>query len=305
MKLDILKKRLQQKDIILMDGAMGTEILRRGIATTLPLWSAEALLTNPSLVQKIHEDYLTSGAEIMITNTFSTTRRNFEKKGIGEQARKATLLACRLAKQAKAHVASSHEVYLAGSVAPLEDCYSPELTPSDEELAQEHVELAQNLKDGGVDFLLLETMITLRETLAALRASRKVGLPVAVSFCCNHSSRLLGGDSLETVIDAVEQFDPLFIGINCISLDIATSTVSHLKTITSFPISVYAQGNGLPDDDQGWKFVDEQKKKNYVLHMKQWITDGATIIGGCCGTTPEDIKQVRTTICHIKSYLSP
>ena len=95
---------------------------------TLPL-VAEALLTHPETVQHIHEDYIEAGAQIIITNTFRTTRRAFAKLDIADKAQQAaTILACHLVQQAIEHVKPEHEVYIAGSIAPLEDCYSPELS---------------------------------------------------------------------------------------------------------------------------------------------------------------------------------
>src|SRR5215831_1540534 len=109
-----LQDRLEQGEILIMDGGMGTEILHRGVSTTLPLWSAEALLTHPETVQHIHEDYIIAGAQIIITDTFCTTRRAFAKQGIVDQARETAILACHLAQQAIAQVQPEHEVYIAG-----------------------------------------------------------------------------------------------------------------------------------------------------------------------------------------------
>ena len=205
-----------------MDGGMGTEILHRGVSTTLPLWSAEALLTHSETVQHIHEDYIEAGAQIIITNTFRTTRRAFAKQSIADKASAATILACELVQQAIEHVKPEHEVYIAGSMAPLEDCYSPELTPSNQELMEEHAIYAQDLKSGGVDFLLLETMITLRETLAAIQAARQLAMPFAVSFCTDELGTLLGGEPLGEVVREVEKYDPIFLGINCVVPSVAT-----------------------------------------------------------------------------------
>lgn len=288
--------KLKTKEKILMDGAMGTEILNRGVPTTLPLWSAEANLSHPQVVQQIYEDYIKAGAEIIITNTFNTTRRMFDKKNMGDKAREATIAACRLAQKARTSVKSEQEVFIAGSVSPLEDCYSPELTPSQSELDAEHMELITDLKDGGVDFILIETMITLRETLAALRAAKDLDLPVAVSFCCNDQLQLLGGESLKEVVKKVEKYNPLFIGVNCVSPQTALQTVTFLHTITSFPISAYAQGDGMPDDDQGWKFEKHDQKSYYVQMTDKWIAAGATVIGGCCGTTPAYIESIAEEI---------
>jgi homocysteine S-methyltransferase len=288
-----LKQRLTAGEKLIMDGGMGSELERRGIATTLPLWSAEALFTHPEVVQQIHEDYIRAGAEIIITNTFRTTKRAFAKKGMAEQAASATALACTLAHQAIQNTHPDHEVYIAGSVAPLEDCYSPELTPPQQEIEAEHAELIPQLKQGGVDFILLETMITAREALSGVRAAQSNALPFAVSFCCNDRFELLGGDSLQEVVHEVEKFEPLFIGVNCVSTAIATQTVKKLRTLTTLPISVYAQGYGLADDEQGWKMVGEQNKPTYMQAAQQWLAAGAQIIGGCCGTTPAYIHALR------------
>ncbi len=292
MSLTTFKQKLASGQKILIDGGMGTEILRRGLQTELPLWSADVLLNHPEVVQQIHEDHIKAGAEVIVTNTFATTRRMFAKKGIEQKARGATILACRLASQARDTVESAQNVVVAGSVAPMEDCYSPKLTPPREDLEKEHLELAQDLRDGGVDFLLLETMITLRETLAACRAAQSVQLPMAVSFCCDEKGQLLGGEPLAEVLKAVQPFHPLFIGVNCVSTKIATETVRLLRGLTELPVAVYAQGDGEPDDDTGWVFREDQEHSPYLDAAKNWLDDGAQLIGGCCGTTPQDIAAL-------------
>ncbi len=284
------------KEKILLDGAMGTEILQRGVPTTLPLWSAEALLTHPEVVQKIHEDYISSSAEIIITDTFRTTRWALAKKGLAGKAHDMTVLACQLVQRAIERVEPAHPVYIAGSMAPLEDCYSPELTPPADDLAQEHYAYAQDLKAGGVNFLLLETMITLRETLAAIRAAQQVAMPFAVSFCTNERGELLGGEPLEQVVREVERYEPLFLGVNCVAPSIATKTLRALKSLSARPLSAYAQGDGIADDNQGWEFVAEKNVDNYVIYARQWLEAGAQIIGGCCGTSPAYTKRLRALL---------
>ena len=288
-----LRNRLQQREYLLMDGGMGTEILHHGVPTTLPLWSAEALLTHPEVVQRIHEDYIRAGAEIIITDTFRTTRRTFAKKGIADKAHDMTLLACQLVRQAIEQSNPRQQVYIAGSIAPLEDCYAPELTPSEEALQTEHYAYALDLKTGGVDFLLLETMITLRETMASIKAAKQLALPFAVSFCTKQDGTLLSGEPLKYIVKEIEPFDPLFIGVNCVSPEIATLTLKILRTLTSRPLSSYAQGDGILNDEQGWEFVEEDSIDQYLLHAQQWLQAGASIIGGCCGTSPAYIERLR------------
>ena len=215
-KIKNLSRRLKNKEIIIIDGATGTEIQRRGVKTTLPLWSAKALLTNPNVIKDIHKDYILNGADIIITNTFRTTVHTLKKANLENKATQITILACKLIKEAIKEAGVEKEIYIAGSMAPLEDCYSPELTPQKNELEREYLSLAKNLKKGGADFLLLETMITIKETLAAIKAVKKVKMSFAVSFCCNEKNQLLGGESIKLVIRKIEKYNPLFIGVNCI-----------------------------------------------------------------------------------------
>lgn len=295
-----IQQRLKGPRPVLLDGAMGTEILARGFDTKLPLWSAEVLLENPELIQQIHEDYIRAGAEIIVTNTFSTTQRNLAKKGLGEQAHALNILACQLAQQAQQATEVNHDVFIAGSIAPLEDCYSPELTPPQAELESEHARQAKDLKEGGADFILLETHITIRETLAAARAARAAGLPWAVCFCCGADGKLLGGETLEDALQAIRLLRPLFVGVNCVSASIAGEVLRRLKHITKLPIAVYAQGDGAPHDDQGWKFAAGQNaKEKYILAARRWLEDGACIIGSCCGSSPDYTLALKALIRDI------
>jgi homocysteine S-methyltransferase len=289
-----LNERLNTKACLLMDGGMGSEIEHRGCPTRLPLWSAEALFNHPEIVLQIHKDYIEAGAEIITTNTFRTTRRAFARRGIAEQAAAAAALACQLAQQARAEANVHHPVFIAGSIAPLEDCYAPELTPPQAEIEAEHAELVSQLKEGGVDCILLETMITARETLSGVRAACERGMPFAVSFCCNEQLSLLGGERLEEVIRDIEPFQPLFVGVNCVSIDRATTTLRHMREITALPLCVYAQGEGLVDNELGWKWktAEEQLLQRYLQAASSWLASGVQVIGGCCGTTPAYIRAL-------------
>lgn len=290
---------LKQNNPLVMDGGLGTEILRRGYETTLPLWSAEILIQNPQIVKEIHKDYIKAGAQIIITNTFRTTERTLRKKGLKGKAKELTILACKLARKAITETNPKHEVFIAGSIAPLEDCYSPETTPKDKDLRIEHLAYAKDLKAGGVDFLILETMITWRELFYALEAAKKTNLPVAVSLCCNDKLQLLSGEPLFEIIPKIKKYKPLFVGVNCTSQTIANQVVAYLKSITNIPISVYAQGDGIPDKYQGWKFDNQKQLEIYIESAKEWVKNGAKIVGGCCGTNPDYIKRLSREIKNI------
>jgi len=189
-------KRLTNRRPILLDGATGTELNRRGVNTDLPLWSAQALVTAPAVLHQVHADYVRAGAEVITANTFRTHRRSLARGGLGERAAELTRQAVDVARQAIHQAGYGRPSYVAGSLAPLEDCYSPELVPPQAECEQEHAEMARNLAAAGVDLILVETMNTIREARAAVRAARATGLPVLASFVCHGDGNLFSGESI-------------------------------------------------------------------------------------------------------------
>lgn len=287
-----LREALSQREIVILDGAMGTELQRHGVQTALPLWSGAANTSHGDLVQQIHTDYLEAGAQIITTNTFRTGTRPVKKADLTISSRELTGIACSHAHAARDRVGDLSRL-IAGCVATLEDCYEPDLTPPDSELREEHLELVHSLAAGGVDFIFAETMNTVRETVIVLEAAAKVGLPVAVSFVCNEKGELLSGESLESALIAVNRFTPLFVGTNCAPPDRLSSSVNILREMSKAPTAVYANGMGHPGEPLGWVFGElGTEADHYLSHVKGWIEAGAQVIGGCCGTTPEYIAKI-------------
>lgn len=293
-RIQTLKKRLAQGKKILLAGACGTEIQRRGVKTELPLWSASALLTHPEVVRKIHRDYIDAGAEIITTNTFRTNRRTLQKVGIGDKARELTRLAFSLADKARKD-SQRNDVLIGGSLAPVEDCYSPGLIPSKEHLKNEHAEQSQYLAEAGVDFIFIETMNSIEEAVVALEAAQKTGLEVAVSFVCNDVGNLLSGESIEKAFNRILPFEPFAILTNCSSPTTIGVSLERLLKVSDdvIPIGVYGNGDGQPDNGLGWKFTGNMNADRYLLYVKKWLVDGASIIGGCCGTNPDYIRLIK------------
>lgn len=279
---------------VLLDGAMGTELTRRGIDTSLPLWSAIALDTAPDVVRAIHIDYLRAGARVITTNTFRTNLRALARAGIAGRARELTLQAVELAEAAVAESGAERAaVRIAGSIAPVEDCYSPNLVPSDAELAHEHAALARNLAEAGVDLMLVETHNTIREAVAAAGAARATGKPLWVSFTLDARDRLLSGEALADAVAAVLPFAPEAVLVNCIPVAQVDSALRALRYATPRDVAVGAYGNvGHVDDAVGWTLTDAVSPAAYAAAARGWRALGAEIIGGCCGTTPEHIHAL-------------
>jgi S-methylmethionine-dependent homocysteine/selenocysteine methylase len=151
-----LTARLTRGEIVLLDGAMGTELERRGVPTKLPLWSAQALVSAPDRVREVHEEYVRAGAEILTANTFRTTPRSLRSAGMDGQADRLTELAITLCREARARAGLDREVSIAGSMAPLEDCYRPDLAPPAGAMMEEHGDQAARLKRAGAEFYWLK-----------------------------------------------------------------------------------------------------------------------------------------------------
>ena len=286
-----LTQMLAKRSPLILDGAMGTELQRRGVGTGLPLWSANALMVHPEIVTQIHRDYIEAGADIITTNTFRTTRRTMRRANLPDRSKQLTTIAIESARRAR-EAFPDREILIAGSLAPLEDCYRPDLVPVDAELQGEHAELAERLALGNVDFLLLETMNTIREAYAACAAAKATRKEVVVSFICNNEGQLYSGESLAEAVDTLSDLHPTAFSVNCVSPRYIEPAIKTLASRSHVPLAVY--GNiGLPESQKsGWEFTRDITEDEYAMHAKRWLRSGASIIGGCCGTTPEYIRQV-------------
>ena len=284
-------ERLRTGPPLLLDAAMGTELQRRDADTSLPLWSARPLLQDPELVWTVHGDEVSAGADILTTNTFRTHARSLARADFAERAAELTTRAVQLAHQAAA--APGREVFVAGSLSPLEDCYRPDLVPDDASVTTEHGAQARFLAEAGADFILAETQNTIREALAALKAGKAAGVPTVVSFVTDGEGRLLSGETIETAAQTLLPESPDALGINCVP---AARLAGDLERLASAApgVPLVAYGNlGLPSDDRGWSFTEELAPEAYAAHARAWIALGARIVGGCCGTTPEHTRALR------------
>jgi len=269
---------------------MGTELTRRGIDTHLPLWSARALIDCPEVVQQIHQDYAAAGAQVLTTNTFRTNRRTLDRAGLGDQMRELTHTAVKLARNA-----ATANMRVAGSLAPVEDCYTPDLVPEDAALGDEHDELARYLAEAGCDLLLVETMNTTREAVAATRAAAKTGLPLWVSFTLNAESNLVSGENLADAIKAVIPFQPSAILVNCIPVAQVATALAVLRQHVPANVHYGAYANvGHVDAEVGWTLTHAVTPSQYREAAQEWRTLGASIIGGCCGTMPAHIEALHS-----------
>ncbi|HVP39584.1 MAG TPA: homocysteine S-methyltransferase family protein [Candidatus Saccharimonadales bacterium] len=283
-------ERLRHGPPVLLDGALGTELERRGAGTALPLWSAGALVEAQATVLEVHTEYVLAGAEVLTACTFRTNPRTVGRAGMAGRDAVLTQRAVDLAREAAANAA--HPVWVAGSVAPAEDCFRPELVPPAAELAEEHARHAANLRAAGVDFALIETMNTAREAAVALTCAREAGLPAGVCWVLRDAGHLLGGDPLGEAVAGVAAMAPLFVGLNCNSPELTTEALRELRRHWSGPAAAYANlgrtGAG------GWRRAGGPADLvRYREAAREWVRGGARLVGGCCGTGPALIAGLR------------
>lgn len=289
-----LAERLASGPVLLLDGAMGTELERRGLPCELPLWSAQALLDAPSLVERIHRDYVAAGAEIVTTNSFRTQRRTLARAGLASRAMELTTTSVSIARRAAGAdsesllPADATPVFVAGSAAPLEDCFRPDLVPPGDDLAREHEEHIRTLDAAGADLILVETMNCVREAVAALEAAGRVGVPAVVSFTCAAEARLRSGERLAAALRAVAPLAPWAVLVNCAPPSVVGACLPVLADC-GLPFGVYPN-LGAPSEEAAHAREEWLSPSAFADLAAAWVAAGARLVGGCCGTTPAHIR---------------
>ncbi len=290
--LQILPQRFQRGETLILDGAMGSEIIRQGYNLPLPLWSATANIDCPEIVAAIHQEYIRAGADVITTNTFRTTTRSYLKGGLPRTAaRRLARHSLEKAVQA-ARQAADGTCLVAGSIAPLEDCYQPGLFPGLSAAVPEFTELGTDLKMAGVDILLIETMGRIDETLAVLRATEPLNMERWISFILKDGQHLFGGELLSDALTILADFKIELVLLNCTAIGITTKGLQTLLTLWPGRWGVYPNlGTG--------KLVIDGKITSLITgdafrtEIRRYIDLGANVIGACCGSRPAHIRIIR------------
>ncbi|MFQ5817435.1 MAG: homocysteine S-methyltransferase family protein [Terriglobia bacterium] len=302
-----IRSRLENGHPLLLDGALGSELVRRGVR-----WRKHGLLTDAARVQQLHEEYLAAGADVLRTNTFQLNPRIYRNvfrnrhhmqhigaPGLDELTPKLVRTGVEVARQACARASREGQVAIAGVLSPLEHCFRPDLAPPPHEARQEHEALARIFAEEKVDFLLLESMNTLSEAQAALAAGRAVGLPVWVSFVLGPEGELLSREPLKQAVAEMEAGGAEAVLVNCAPPEDITRALGEMKKFCTLPFGGFAQiGRFSPPS---WKFeffpqfIETQQwpSARYTREAERWREHGASILGGCCGTCPEHIQALR------------
>ena len=271
-----------------LDGPLGTELATRGVATPLPGWSAHALATAPDVVQAIHADYAAAGATVHTANTFRTKARVFPQTW-----RDQVQLAVQLARRA---VPAGQR--LAGSIAPIEDCYRPDLSPAHDDAARtraEHGELANALVAAGCDLLLVETFPAEHEALLALEAALATGTEAWLALTPGPDAALWTPSQLAAAGRRAVEAGASAVLVNCAPALATERYVAELvqSVAGQVPVGAYANA-GHADDRIGWVSApdDGGGAQRYADLAARWVARGASLVGGCCGTGPAHTRAL-------------
>ncbi|MCP4759868.1 MAG: homocysteine S-methyltransferase family protein [Planctomycetes bacterium] len=283
----------QSDNILILDGATGTELERCGVDIGLPLWSARAMIEAPEALFDVHTSYINAGAGAITTNTFRTHARSLGKAGMADQAESLTWRAVEIACAARDECGQG--TLILGSDAPLEDCYRPDRAPDPSTCREEHGRLIGHLVNAGVDLILIETMCSAHEALAAASAAEDAAPGKwGISFCLRPDGPpgvLLDGEPLATILPSLAS--ARFVGINCIAAPGMARQVAHLRSLLPGGQAIAAYANiGYADGDGAWVTTDAVEPARYAAYARAWVDAGAEYVGGCCGTTPETIQEV-------------
>jgi 5-methyltetrahydrofolate--homocysteine methyltransferase len=285
--------RLHAGQILVADGATGTNLQQRGLARGVS--SERWVLENPEQIVALHRDFIEAGSDLILTSTFGATTIRLEQSGLAEQAAEVNRQAVVLARRAASQVGSA--TLVAASIGPTGHLIKP-LGPLDEDVAvAAFVAQAQVLAEAGVDLFVIETQFDLTEAKAALRAVRSVSnLPVVVSFSYDRGTRTMMGVRPSVMAAELADSGADVFGINCgRSLEDNLKALGELRSATQLPIW-FKPNAGLP-------VLDKDANPTYTVSPDQmgaqaptWIAAGAQIVGGCCGTSPAHLAAIAKTV---------
>lgn len=299
--------RVLRQDILVLDGGTGTEAQRaHGFKLTSPLWSSVILRESLETAKDIARAFIRAGAEIVETATFRSNPDAYAQAGLSQkESWRDTVNAAKKAREAVAELNSS--TLVAGSIAPMRDCYDGKNIPSAPLMRENHFHQARALQAGGADLLIFETVPTLREAKIMVQAGANVAMPFILSFTVGDEGRLLDGTLLSKAARETGHKNRVAVGVNCAKIEDAEKAVRELLasgyrgTVAIYPNGISEnegpsrKGNG----DEGWTFSPERVAAaetftGKALELVKLVRDAGNkvIIGGCCGVTPLEVSML-------------
>ena len=290
MSVATLAAKLSRGECVILDGGMGTEIKRRGIAAGSSELSVAAMVDSPEAIREIHEDFIRAGAEVIITNTYICNSGKLGRIGWDESGMvRINEMAAKAALEARANF-PERDVAVAGSLGPLSQSYNPDAVHPYEKCLADYRDQARVLAGAGVDVILVETCTKIHEAVAGVTAAIELRMPAWAGFVVDEQGRVKSGESILDAQVAVKEAGASVMFINCCQVHEVTAAFEQLHGNEKMPLGAYAQGAVY--EGSGWDFEESMSLEQYLEHAKEWARLGARAIGGCCGTSPEHIEAL-------------
>ena len=283
--------------MIILDGGLGQELMRRSVEKATPLWATQAMIDCPGLVAEIHSDYFAAGAEVATANTYAIHRDRLRPADMEDRFEALLDMALDEAEQARdAHGTGR----IAGALGPLVASYRPETCPPPDESAPLYAEIARRIGPR-CDLLIAETVASIRHAEGALRGAEAAGTPVwlAVTVDDENGSILRSGEKVADLAPVIEAFEPAAALANCSAPEAMASALDALKRF-GIPFGAYA--NGFKEITKAFlanrptveslQARSEMTPERYADFAESWRDAGASIIGGCCEIGPAHIAEL-------------
>jgi methionine synthase I (cobalamin-dependent)/5,10-methylenetetrahydrofolate reductase len=291
---DDFRERLSRQQTILFDGAMGTMLYERGVFLNRSF--EEVCLSDPRLVAGIHRDYLDAGADVITTNSWGAGLPKLRAAGLAERFAEVNTRAVELARESVSDAGRNDSAYVAGAIGPL----GPMVEPLGAMTLADAVELfarqASVLSAAGADLIILETFVDVEELKAAIRGVRAgCGLPVIACVTINAEGTSPYGTEPETFAAEIEGMSPDALGLNCSEGPRSMlEAAERMIKVARLPLCVQPNA-GVPVNVEG-RNIYQTTPKYMAKYAKRMIQSGVRIVGGCCGTTPAHIREMRGEI---------
>ena len=291
-RYDQLMDRIANGERILIDGATGTEIERRGVPQLENAWNGGGALSHPEVLRSVHEDYIREGAEIVIANTFATHRHALRDAGVEDRFEALNRRGVELAVEARERT-QTPDVLVAGGLSYWSWAGN---WPSPEGLRADTEEQASIMAAAGADLLMLEMMVDVEHMLVVLDAAQASGLPVWVGFSCKSdpsgAMALLRAGLLTEALDAIKGKNVPLVSIMHTEVEDIGPCLDVVADRWSGPVGVYAHSAQWVGD--ACVYDATVSPEDYAVHAKSWLDRGVQVIGGCCGLGVDHIKALKT-----------
>ena len=312
-----LRARIEGREVIILDGAIGTQLQRMEVPMSHDAWAAIALESHPFTVRRLHELYIEAGVDVITTNTYSSARHNLLPLGLGDKVHELNLRAVMLARDARDRLAKERPVWIGGSVSNYGlmagaepgwqefQYFRGRVETTDDQARANLREQAEILAESGVDFLIAEPTGSTVQRRWVIEACLATGLPVWSGFKCRHDA---ADGSLKVGYQSDEAFDAEFASLAALGGEVVTvfhspvdatdAALDVVKAHWNGPIAIYPEAERTDyvhahrDESVDTKLTPDE----FVARAQHWVAQGVQVVGGCCGVELEYIRPLRDAL---------